>query len=100
MPGVELNVDSGLDSPKGWAEEAQGFTELIIAHPWISLLLFVGLLIVLVLIPGGIGPSWVKYRGAERQQEQRRLEDVNDITERISKRAQRRERGRLKGGRN
>jgi hypothetical protein len=98
MPGVEVNVDSGLDSPKGWAEEAQGFTQLIIDHPGISALLFVGLIIVLILIPGGIGPSWVKYRGALRQQEQHRLDDVNDIGERISKRAQRRERGRLKGG--
>ena len=99
MPGLEVSVDSGLGSPKGWAEEAQGFTQLIIDHPCISALLFVALLIVLILIPGGIAPSWVKYRGAVRQQEQRRLGDVNDIEERISKRAQRRQRGRLKGGR-
>ena len=99
MPGVEVNVGGGLDSPKGWAEEARELAQLILDQPCISALLFVGLVIVLILIPGGMGPSWVKYRGAVRQQEQRRVSDVNEIAERISRRAKRRERGRLKGGR-
>jgi hypothetical protein len=67
-------------------------------HPGEFAILVALVVLVLVLMPGGIGPAWVKYRGAKRELEQKRTADVQHTAALLNKRQQRRLRGREKGG--
>jgi hypothetical protein len=98
MTGVNFQVEAKLPAPDGgYAEEAERFIHLAMEHPFGAGLLFICIVIILILMPGGVGPASVKYRGAVRQQEQRRITDVKDIVTRVGKRAGRRQRGKAKG---
>jgi len=96
MAGITLEVEGKIPSPDSWAKEADGFARLLHNHPVEAGILFICLCIILILIPGGIGPALAKYRGAERQQEKKRVKDIENLTLGMSKRAKRRARGKEK----
>ena len=96
MSGVSVKLEGKLHAPQSWADEAEGFVHILEVHPVGAAVLIVCLLVVLVLIPGGVGPSWVKYRGSVRRQDQNRVQDVEKIANGMSKRARRRARGKAK----
>lgn len=96
MGGVK--VEANLSPPGGWARDAHDLVVLIQEHPIYSAILFLGLLVVLAMLPGGAVPSWIKYRGARRLLDSDRNKDVPQLVERLGKRARRRERGKQKGG--
>ncbi|OAO00370.1 hypothetical protein A8B75_18700 [Sphingomonadales bacterium EhC05] len=97
MSGVIVKVEGKLPAPENVAQQAEGLVHTMANHPAESLLLFICVIIVLILMPGGVGPSFVKYGGAKRRQEQIRSGDVKQITEQLGKRAKRRKRGKAKG---
>lgn len=97
MSGVTFKLEGAVPAPESWAEEAEGFVHIIESHPEAATILFICFIIVLILMPGGVGPSWTKYRGSVRHQEQKRFEDVDKIVKGMSKRSRRRARGRQKG---
>lgn len=97
MLGVEVKPNFAPE--KGWAEDAGGLILLMQQHPIEFAILVVIMCLVLLLLPGGMGPGWVKYRGANRELEQKRTADVQHTVALLGKRAQRRQRGREKGGR-
>tara|TARA_R110000765_G_scaffold201023_2_gene306448 strand:+ start:85 stop:420 length:336 start_codon:yes stop_codon:yes gene_type:complete len=55
-------------------------------NPWTALILYFALLGVLAIIPGGVVPSFLKYRGARKGQDILRQEDVEKIVKKITKR--------------
>lgn len=96
MSGLSVNLEAKVPGPEGWAAEAQGFAQLITDYPGSTTILFICLIIVLILIPGGVGPSWVRYRGSLNQQDQKRIQDIEKNVRAMSKRAKRRQRGKQK----
>lgn len=94
-----MGVEIKLAPEGGWALEYARLLALVSDQPFVAGIVFLGIIIILIFIPGGVGPAWVKYRGAKGQLEKRQSADVEDTVEKFSKRAQRRLRGKGKGGR-
>jgi hypothetical protein len=61
---VGIEIAPKLTPDDGWAATLNALFALVIAHPVVALVIFFAIVIVLLIVPGGVGPSWVKYRGA------------------------------------
>lgn len=95
MGGIEIKPD--IVPEGGWAHQAADLVVLMTLYPWQSLILFLVILTILAMLPGGAIPGWIRYRGAKREQEQRQELGVEHTIELLGKRAQKRQRGRAKG---
>lgn len=74
-----VKIEANLAPKEGWSKDLSTLYALVEAHPILSSAIFLALLVVLVLIPGGVGPAWVRYRGAKSVVEQNREADVNKL---------------------
>lgn len=98
-PMGDIQVKPNLVPEKGWADEAAHLVDLMLLHPWAFAILVVIVFAFLILMPGGVAPGLVKYRGVDRRLEHRRKLDIDQAVVKLSKRAERRNRGRAKGRR-
>lgn len=62
--GIEINPK--LVPEDGWASTLNALFSLVEGHPGTALLLFLGFIVVLLLLPGGTLPSYLRYRGASK----------------------------------
>ena len=91
-----MRVQINLVPKDGWANEFAKLLALVNDQPVASGIVLLGIILILIFIPGGVGPAWVKYRGASKALEKKQTADVERTVELLGKRAQRRLRGKQK----
>ncbi len=72
-----ISVEANMAPKEGWSNDLETLFRLSIEHPYVAAALFLAFIVVLILMPGGVGPAWIRYRGARRTADQIRQADVN-----------------------